>query len=333
MRRVLLVISFLLCARVGFSQFFPYPAQRVTQGSGAPAAGLCNTSDEVGKVYIRNDTAATTGSFYVCANTGVATYAWQLTNAGAASATIASTTNLIEGDGAGNGVSSGIAASTVVKGAAGLTTTGCVPYQNGTTGTLTCSTAFSLVSGGARLQGQNDSAEVDVRYYTGVAAHGYIDTGSSGSNFRVVNRDGTANTLVSWQWVQDGSQTTDVWQSLASDGTTVQAKLDVKGAFTAAGYMASGGTKFTISGCSAGTTVGGATAGTFTLGADTCDVVITMNGATGLTAPTGWSCWASDQTDQTVLIQQKSSTTTTATLAIPAAAGTTDVIRFGCIGY
>lgn len=99
-----------------------------------------------------------------------------------------------------------------------------------------------------------------------------------------------------------------------------------------AGYF-SGGTKFTASGCSNGTTVGGATAGKFTLGANTCSVVITMNGATGLTAANGWACHAEDQTAPLIVIGLSASNATTATFSIPVAAGTTDVISFSCIGY
>lgn len=94
------------------------------------------------------------------------------------------------------------------------------------------------------------------------------------------------------------------------------------------------GTKFTTSGCSVSATTGGAAAGTFTVGANTCTVVVTINGATGMSATSGWSCFASDQTAPTVAISQSATTTTTASFSIPAGAGTTDVIRFGCpIGY
>ena len=94
------------------------------------------------------------------------------------------------------------------------------------------------------------------------------------------------------------------------------------------------GTKFTTSGCSVSATTGGATSGTFTLGANSCNVIVTMNGATGLTAPNGWVCPTVDRTAPTVLIGgESSSTVTTATIAIPAGAGTTDVISFSCTPY
>lgn len=94
------------------------------------------------------------------------------------------------------------------------------------------------------------------------------------------------------------------------------------------------GTKFTTSGCSISATTGGATGGTFTLGANTCTAVVTMNGATGVSATNGWSCQAHDRTAPTVLIGgEASSTATTASFTIPAGAGTTDVISFACMGY
>lgn len=103
--------------------------------------------------------------------------------------------------------------------------------------------------------------------------------------------------------------------------------------FQIAGGYSSTGTKFTTSGCSISSTTGGAQAGTFTLGANTCSAIVTMNGATGVSAPSGWSCSASDRTAPTVLISQSASSTTTATFSIPAGAGTTDVISFHCTGY
>ena len=94
----------------------------------------------------------------------------------------------------------------------------------------------------------------------------------------------------------------------------------------------SNGTKFTLTGCSAGTTVGGATSGQFASGTTgTCTVVITMNGATGMTAPNGWSCWANDITTPADLINQTASSTTTATLSGTTVSG--DTINFGCMAY
>lgn len=93
------------------------------------------------------------------------------------------------------------------------------------------------------------------------------------------------------------------------------------------------GTKFTTSGCSISSTTGGATSGIFTLGANSCTAVLTM-GAGAPTVRTGWTCQAHDRTAPTVLIGgESSSTTTTASITIPAGAGATDVISFSCTGY
>jgi hypothetical protein len=95
------------------------------------------------------------------------------------------------------------------------------------------------------------------------------------------------------------------------------------------------GTKFTTTGCSISSTTGGASAGKFTLGANSCSAVITMNGATGLTATNGWSCHANDETTAAgnTLLYFSANSATTATLSVPATAGTTDVIDFACTAF
>lgn len=101
------------------------------------------------------------------------------------------------------------------------------------------------------------------------------------------------------------------------------------------GYESAKGTKFTASGCTNGTTLGGSSAGKMTLGANTCTVTITMGGATVLTANTGWSCHANDETTAAgnTGLYFSANTTTTATLTVPATAGTTDVIDFSCEAF
>lgn len=108
-------------------------------------------------------------------------------------------------------------------------------------------------------------------------------------------------------------------------------RIDGVGLYSGAGYQVNG-TKYTTTGCSVSATVGAATGGNFTLGANSCSVVVTMGQS--VAATTGWVCTAHDRTAPTVLIGGESaSTTTTATIAIPITAGTTDVISFACIGY
>jgi len=117
---------------------------------------------------------------------------------------------------------------------------------------------------------------------------------------------------------------------VAPGGLTAKMALNTVGVLTPAAIV-SGGTKFTISGCSAGTTVGGATAGTFASGTTgTCTVVITMN-ASVMTAPTGWACAAADRTTPANVVSQTASTAATATLSGTTVSG--DVISFSCIGY
>lgn len=101
------------------------------------------------------------------------------------------------------------------------------------------------------------------------------------------------------------------------------------------GVISVHGTKFTVSGCSNSATTGQANIGTITLGANTCTLVITPNGATGnATASNGWHCEAHDRTAPTIYIGgESSSTTTTASIIIPAGAGATDVISFKCDPY
>jgi hypothetical protein len=101
---------------------------------------------------------------------------------------------------------------------------------------------------------------------------------------------------------------------------------------TIQGALISAGTKFTLAGtCSVSATAGGASAGTMTLGANTCTATI----AFGLTAPNGWSCHANDQTTAAgnTLLHFTSYTQTTAVLSVPATAGTADVIDFACTAF
>lgn len=92
------------------------------------------------------------------------------------------------------------------------------------------------------------------------------------------------------------------------------------------------GTKFTISGCSTTTLVGGAAAGSFKSGVTgTCTPVITLNGATGVTAPHGWTCWSNDETTPADTLRETGSTATTVTLSGTTVSG--DVIDFGCQPY
>lgn len=102
----------------------------------------------------------------------------------------------------------------------------------------------------------------------------------------------------------------------------------VQGAINTAFYL-TGGTKFTATGCSNGTTVGGSSAGKFTVGANACTVTVTF-GASGSSA-NGWACWANDLTAG-LPIAQNGGSTTTATFSITSSSAASDVINFGCVG-
>jgi hypothetical protein len=116
-----------------------------------------------------------------------------------------------------------------------------------------------------------------------------------------------------------------------TEDVTKVASLSDKGLMTVPATV-SGGTPFTVSGCKAGKTVGGAAAGTFKSGmTGTCTAVITINGATGLAAPHGWACSGNNLTDPVKAVHQTASTAATATLTGATAAG--DVISFYCMGY
>lgn len=96
-------------------------------------------------------------------------------------------------------------------------------------------------------------------------------------------------------------------------------------------YMILGGTKFTASGCTNSATHGTGLAGDYTSGTTgACTVVVTINGATGYTAPTGFACTANDETTGN-LYRQTASSTTTATFSGTTVSG--DVITFSCTAY
>lgn len=106
-------------------------------------------------------------------------------------------------------------------------------------------------------------------------------------------------------------------------------------------WVSNGGTTFTIAGtgCTPTAVTGDATGGSFTLASGPCTAVtVTFNGAVGMTAGHLWDCSVEDQTLQAAGTWfgrwgQSSSTTTTAVIPIPPAAGTTDVIAFTCVPH
>jgi len=120
-------------------------------------------------------------------------------------------------------------------------------------------------------------------------------------------------------------------------GTQATQVVSIPGASLSTASVISTGTKFsTTTGTSCGTVgtlTGGASAGTYVSGASTCTVVLLFGGATGATAPNGWSCRATDLTTSAdaFLQKQTASTATTATLTGTTVSG--DVVSFSCVGY
>jgi len=117
---------------------------------------------------------------------------------------------------------------------------------------------------------------------------------------------------------------------VANNLVTMKNRVDQSVIFPKTVY--SGETTFTVSGCSATSPVGSGTTGRFTSGTTgTCTAVITLNGATGMTAANGWSCYAADRTTPADIVSQTADSTTTATLSGTTVSG--DVISFGCLPY
>jgi len=140
----------------------------------------------------------------------------------------------------------------------------------------------------------------------------------------------TVQAFIAGLALQSASTSVPVTLQLGVAGAT--AKLATNLAWQADAFQSTG-TKFTISGCSAGTTVGGASAGQFASGTTgTCTVVITMNGATGLTATNGWACHAVDiSAAAPILLPQTATSTTTCTISGTTTSG--DTIVFMAMAY
>lgn len=103
--------------------------------------------------------------------------------------------------------------------------------------------------------------------------------------------------------------------------------FDANGAFQINYGFNSQGTKFTASGCSNSSTVGGAVAGQFASGTTgTCTVVITLPAS-----PNGWACSASDISTPANLISQSATSTTSCTITGSTTSG--DTIVFKAMGY
>lgn len=185
-------------------------------------------------------------------------------------------------------------------------------------------------------------------------------TGGSGTTdlpYAYINNGATGPTTFSTSGTEFGINAPSGWAGNFLDfhvnGAAAVAGLSSNGSFTGrsfsansgvaqltnTGYMEGGaaqiiGGKFTTSGCSVSASTGGSSGGIFTLGANSCTVVVTMGTGVSTGASNGWTCQAHDRTASTVVIGgESSSTTTTASIIIPAGAGTTDVISFSCDAF
>ncbi len=67
----------------GDQDFSAVAGLRIKTGTGIPVSTGCDAAAEVGRVYIRSDAQAVNASFYLCSQTGVGTYAWELAQSGA----------------------------------------------------------------------------------------------------------------------------------------------------------------------------------------------------------------------------------------------------------
>jgi hypothetical protein len=123
-----------------------------------------------------------------------------------------------------------------------------------------------------------------------------------------------------------------------TSATGLPISTGVSGLATGIAAFLAANTTFTITptGCTPSAHSGSAFSGTITLATGPCtSIIVTMNGATGYTAAHGFACFANDQTAQNAgtwipTWGQSASSTTTATIPIPTAAGATDVISFAC---
>jgi hypothetical protein len=126
-----------------------------------------------------------------------------------------------------------------------------------------------------------------------------------------------------------------------TNGTGLPISSGVSGLATGMASYLAANTTFTIAatGCTPSAHAGGAFAGSITLAAGPCtSIIVTMNGATGYTASNGFHCNVGDKTTQNAGTWvpswgESASSTTTATIPIPAAAGATDVVTFACSPY
>jgi hypothetical protein len=183
-------------------------------------------------------------------------------------------------------------------GTAGATTIATGPQNGGSSGGLSIVVGvntFFATGGPLNLQGSNATG-----------------AGVGGGNVNIIAGTSASSTA--------GSATIQT-------GGSTRITVGPTGNATFTNAIISGGTKFTASGCSNTTTVGGATAGSFHSGTSgTCTVTITLPSSTN-----GWSCTAADITTPADVINQSGSATNSCTVSGTTVSG--DVIVFSALGF
>lgn len=77
-----LILAFLLSAIAAYGEISFGTASRIRRGAGAPSSGDCAASNDVGKVYIQNDLAASGSPIFACSQSGASSYSWQQASGG-----------------------------------------------------------------------------------------------------------------------------------------------------------------------------------------------------------------------------------------------------------
>lgn len=238
----------------------------------------------------------------------------------------------------------GIAGTTscVLTGAGGTSGTGAItwPLVAGTTNNpFAFSNAISLINGTGFNSGIlttypiqiGSSAQMGIGNQNIQAFGGPLYLNQAGQSVSMVGA--TVNAFSNYMTFGSGAGTVSVGLSASKIlGVGTGGNNDSTGTVKASAIQ-SGGTKFTASGCSNGTTLGGGSAGSFLTGASAgCAVTITFGDS--VTAANGWACDASDETTLAGNpIWKSGGSTTTAIFTLPAGNVSGDKISFKCTAF
>lgn len=200
----------------------------------------------------------------------------------------------------------------------------------GANGAINFNNAAYLGSSGANTFriGQTDAAAPSTQTL-GVQNVVTATSNTAGANFTINGSRGTGTGAGGTIILQTAPATTT--------GSTPNALVTQLTVNNTAGISTQGiisnGTKFTTSGagCTVTGTTGGATAGSITTSTTgTCTVIVTLNGATGFTAPNGWACHGSNITSGAAAAQTATSATS---CTIKVATSASDIIIFSAMAY